>query len=508
MPSPPAPVRPALAAPQEGLGGSGGDGTGDGWQKQLIKRADKTLKNCGYNYYLILRNHSLTKDAFHLNMVTKEIEVWSGEFKDTTQDVLVTTITHWLQSTNRVSPEGEGEVRNALRRVASEGRYNPVVNYLDNLVWDGVPRLDNFLFNYIKARTRNKTGADITKYLLCIGPKMLISAVARQRSPGCKVDTMPVLEGMKEGEGKSSAIAVMFGNWYTETHLALGDKDSMMILASSWGIEMGELASMKKSDDDLLKSYLSRQSDKFRPPYGGDILTTLRSCVFWGTTNEEEWLTYGKGRRRYWPVYVMSVDLEALKRDRDQLWAEADARYKAGERWHLLDEERDLQNAEAEARVGVTLVEEQIEEWWFTKAPARRPKFVTVSEIVRDALKMPLERVTRSLQTEIGNAMIRRLGFKKGVLVRGTRRTYGWDPTPELLGWKESKETDYMRMVPSMIDSTTETSENSEKATGTDGADGNPNPNPAPNPVPNANDNGNPDETKPDGTNPPSGTGV
>jgi predicted P-loop ATPase len=432
-------------------GGGADDGTGDGWQSLLKKRADKTLKNCGFNYYLILKHHSLTKGAFRLNLVTKEIEVSRGIFQDVRQGVLVTKITHWLQSTGRVSPEGEGEVRNALRLLAEENCYNPVIEYLDSLPWDGVPRLDNLLFDYIKARTRNKSGADITEYLRCISPKMLISAVARQRNPGCQVDTMPVLEGTKEGEGKSSAVATIFGKWYAETHLAIGDKDSMMVLASSWGVGLDELSSMKKSDDDLLKSYLTRRSDRYRPPYGGDVLTVPRSCVFWGTTNEEEWLTYGKGRRRYWPIYVLSVDLDVLQRDRDQLWAEADARYKAGERWHLLDNERNAQNTEAEARVGVTYVEEQIEEWWYLQSPAKRPKFITSAILIRDALKIPPERVTRSLQMDIANAMVKRLGFKKSVLVRGTRRTYGWDATPELLGWKETKETDYVKLVPDAV---------------------------------------------------------
>lgn len=449
-----------------------GDGSGDGWQDLLTKKADKTIKSCGHNYYLILKNHSLTRDAFHLNTVTKEIEVWRGEFENTSQEILVTKITHWLQSTGRVSPEGDGEVRNALRVLAKEQQYNPVLNYLDGLVWDGVPRLDNFLFSYIKARTRNRAGADITDYLRCIGPKMLISAVARQRAPGCQVDTMPVMEGMNEGEGKSSTIKILFGNWATETHLTIGDKDSMMLLASSWGVELSELASVKRSDGDALKSYLTTQKDKFRPPYGGDIISVPRTCVFWGTTNEEEWLTYDKGRRRYWPFYVVSVDLEALKRDRDQLWAEADFRYKAGERWHLVGDEQKVQNAEAEARVGATIVEEQIDDWWYALPPASRKKFVTASLVARDALKVPVEKVTRSLEIAIGNAMIRRMGFKKAVLVRGTRRTYGWEATPELLEWKESKNKDsaYMRIVPEMVEAennTGATAQPTDAGTGT-----------------------------------------
>lgn len=412
------------------------------WQDHYIKSADGKIKECSFNVYLTLANSPTFKNTIRFNLVKKDIEVQTGPFADVASDVLPARIMLWLHKFCRLELK-QHEVESMITVVAHENAYDPIADYLNGLVWDGVPRLKDLFFKYAKARTKSKTGKDLTQHLQRVAVMFLVSAVARQLpppnpgmsgGPGCQVDSMLILEGANEGEGKTALCRILFGDYYVDMPRDLGEKDAMLLPASYWGVEFGELSAMSRTDDRMLKNFLTKRVDKFRPPYARRYVSCPRRCVFIGTTNDEEWNSPSKGRRRYWPVYVELLDLEALTRDRDQLWAEAVHLYRAGERWYLTKDEREDADAEAEARMGETFIQNKIEHKWFDKPAGRRQTHLSLIDVVENFLDIKSsDRVPRALIVEIANAM-KRIGFTRESIEVNGRNVMVWKPSEALAG--------------------------------------------------------------------------
>lgn len=211
-------------------------------------------------------------------------------------------------------------------------QFHPVCRYLDGLTWDGKPRLDTWLTDYC--------GVEDSPYARAVGRIMLIAAVRRVRHPGSKHDEMLVLES-PEGFNKSTLLSVLavHDDWFSDS-LPLNVDDKRMIENASgkWIIEISELQGMRKGDVGLIKAQLSRRRDRARLAYDRMPSEVDRQCVFFGTVNPAEatgYLASLTGNRRFWPVEVRRIDLEAFRRDRDQLWAEASAREAQGESTRL-----------------------------------------------------------------------------------------------------------------------------------------------------------------------------
>ena len=227
----------------------------------------------------------------------------------------------------------------AMRVVAVRNPHHPVTTYLDSLKWDGTPRLDDWLFTYMGVVQDNHDGeaSDRDSYIRAIGAKCLISAVARVYEPGCQADHMLVLEG-PQGVGKSSAAAILGGEWFADQIADLHNKDSSQDLRGKWIFEMPELFAFRGKELERVKAYVSRRSDHYRASYGRATGDYPRQNVFIGTTNESEYLHDHTGNRRFWPAFCKhEINLADLRKNRDQLWAEACQRYRANEPWHIKD---------------------------------------------------------------------------------------------------------------------------------------------------------------------------
>jgi len=216
-------------------------------------------------------------------------------------------------------------IRRELITVAYERAYHPVIDYLDGLVWDGVPRLDTWLRDYCEA--------DDTELNREFGARFLIGGVRRVKQPGVKFDTMLVLEG-RQGAGKSRLAArlAVRDEWFCgNLNLNADAKTKAELVSRAWIVECQELDGARKATLDAIKAFLATPIDTYRPAYAHTAGSFPRHCVIIGTTNEDAYLRDATGNRRYWPVRVGRIDMEAFSCDVHQLWAEAVVREQASE---------------------------------------------------------------------------------------------------------------------------------------------------------------------------------
>jgi predicted P-loop ATPase len=221
----------------------------------------------------------------------------------------------------------EGVIQDALVLCARKNQINPVTAYLHGLTWDGVPRLDRLFIDYL--------GAADTPYVRAVTRKSFTAAVARAMHPGLKYDTMPVLTGA-QGLGKTTLLQRMGQHWFNNSIESFEGKEAAELLQNAWIVEIGEMGAYSRSDVKVIKGFLSRTEDQYRAAYARKTEKHPRRCVFFGTSNDDQYLKDPTGGRRFWPIdcgvqqrtKLVFRDLDA---EIDQLWAEAVMRWRMGE---------------------------------------------------------------------------------------------------------------------------------------------------------------------------------
>lgn len=239
----------------------------------------------------------------------------------------VRILTEWLQRHTKIYA-GTSLVGEVALMLAEENKFNPLVNYLRGLVHDGVTRLNRVAATYLGA------SKDIENVFLRL---WMISAVARGLAPGSKADCMIVLEG-PQGAGKSRAIQALAGpGLYSDQLGDLGSKDAILQINGVWIVEISELDALGRAENSRIKAFISSSSDRLRLPYGRNVVDWPRSCVFAGTVNHDAYLKDETGGRRFFPIRCGHIDVAAIERDRDMLWAEAVDQFDHGAVWWLQD---------------------------------------------------------------------------------------------------------------------------------------------------------------------------
>ncbi|HEY2230547.1 MAG TPA: virulence-associated E family protein, partial [Xanthobacteraceae bacterium] len=253
-------------------------------------------------------------DLFHNRKLIGEhvVDRWAGQLSDSACYALRQAII----DAYGFDPGKDNTNDAAISLCIEHHPFDPVMEYIDSLVWDGTQRLGIWLSYYL--------GAEDTPLNREIGKLVLVAAIRRARKPGTKFDHMLVLEG-PEGRMKSTVILVLAGedNFSDQTILGQRDKEQQELVAGVWLYEIPELAGMPKAEIEKVKAFITRTHDRARGAYERHRVDTPRRCIFIGTTNEDTYLRSQTGNRRFWPIKVGSIDIEALREDRDQLWAEA-----------------------------------------------------------------------------------------------------------------------------------------------------------------------------------------
>lgn len=252
-------------------------------------------------------------------------------------------IYHYIEKVYGIAVDAK--INNALTLITHKKRFNDVRRYLEGLTWDGVQRLDTLFTDYL--------GAEDSLYTRAVSRKSFTAAVARAMEPGVKWDYMPILAG-PQGLGKSTFLRFMGKDWYSDSLTTFEGKDAMELIQGIWLNEVGELTGMSKSESNAVKQFLSRTEDIYREAYGKRTMPYPRRCVFFGTTNDSEFLRDRTGNRRFWPIDVgvlrptKSV-FQDLKGEVDQIYAEAFVRWQLNEPLYLSGEIEDMAKERQEA---------------------------------------------------------------------------------------------------------------------------------------------------------------
>ncbi len=305
----------------------------------------------------------------------------------------------------------------AIASIAHQNQFDPVRDYFDSLVWDGNPRIATWLETYLGAEVGGPDDDTQTAlYLHSVGPAWLISAVARTYEPGCQADSMLVLEG-PQGIGKSTGIRALAGNCGFRDDVGdIRNKDAALAVHGPLIVEFAELDGLNRAEATAIKAFLSRAVDSVRPPYGRTTEDRDRRCVFFGTTNDHDYLRDATGNRRFWPVACGTVDRAAIARDRDQLWAEAVQAYHDGLPWHIEEAvvvaaAREQQASRLEQDVWTEKVTDYLAQHPMTTVPA-----------ILTHLGIPTEHQNRSVETRVGRILKTLGAVRHKVMLDGIRK--------------------------------------------------------------------------------------
>lgn len=339
------------------------------WMTKLTIDRQGGIEETRTNLLLILQNDPHIKNKFALNEFSQRALVksklpWRDVKKnDYFNDFDEAGLRNYLENVYQIS--SPGKTQDALAQVFHQEKFHPIVQYLESLSWDKVERLDTLLIDTL--------GAEDSEFNRAITRKAFVAAVARVMRPGCKFDYMLTLVGA-QGLGKSSILAKMGGEWFSDSLTTVTGKEAYEQLQGAWIVEMGELSAARKADVESIKHFLTKRIDRFRVAYGKHVNDFPRQCIFVGTTNDVEFLRDQTGNRRFW---VMPVGKQSVKRawntltkdEVNQLWAEAVHWFNENEPLYLSNEleetarEIQLGHSEMSTRIG------QIEEYLESKVP-------------------------------------------------------------------------------------------------------------------------------------------
>jgi predicted P-loop ATPase len=376
------------------------------------------------NGLLCLRGAPELSSCFGFNEMRGEVELIeelpsvrgasgasAGKLPRPVIDADVTQVVEWMQRQCHMKRIGLDLVHQAIDRRGREYRFHPLRDWLDGLIWDHQPRIGNLFHTYF--------GAENNPYAQKISKMFPVSMIARVYRPGCQADYAPILVG-PQGLEKSKILATLAGEEYFGDHLPdIHTKDASQYLRGKWLVELPELAALNKGDVESWKAFITRREEKYRPSYGRKDVVEPRQCVFAGTTNEREFLRDTTGNRRFWPIGTPQLDIEALKRDREMIWAEAVRLFKNHEPWWPnRDFEQEHMVPEQEARVVADPWLQPIETW--LSGSDRDRTTPTSFEIAKEALDIPIGQIHSGHTRRIA-AIMRSLSWEQGKRVSNTR---------------------------------------------------------------------------------------
>lgn len=340
------------------------------WTEELNANTKGEYDNSANNLNIIIQHDQFLKDVFKLNIfdnkryVTRSLPWRKVDTMEPLRDVDYSGVRNYIECVYGIV--SSQKVDDALALEFEKKKFHPIREYICAQKWDGIPRVNTLLVDYFGAEDNAYTRAAIRK--------TLAAAVARVFEPGIKFDTALILVG-EQGTYKSTFVKKLGMEWFSDTFTTVQGKESFEQIQGAWLIEMAELSGLKKAEVESIKHYISKREDMFRPAYGRTVETYKRQCVFFGTTNNKDFLRDPTGNRRFMPIDVRpeyatkSVNDDLTQDEVNQIWAEAYQLYLAKEPLYLVGDEDIIakieqhKHSEADERKGI------IEEYLNAKFP-------------------------------------------------------------------------------------------------------------------------------------------
>jgi putative DNA primase/helicase len=376
------------------------DAATDDWRAKLVYSEAGKIKKLTHNVIEIISHDDelggmLEWDEFRQLIVTTQRPPWRTDGDPAWAEEDTIQLVAWFNRRYQLDV-GKETVMDAVRVVARRTTTNEVRDYFEALRWDGKRRVNTWPIVYL--------GAADSEYVRSVGIMWINSGVARTYEPGCQADHVMVMEGA-QGLGKSSALGALAGDWYTDTPLDLNSKDAFIGLQGNLIVEFSELEGLSRQDVGRIKNFISSRSDSYRPPFAKSNVKVPRRCIFAGTTNNQAYLRDETGNRRFWGLECRKIDLEALKRDRDQLWAEAREMYLQKTPWwpNSVELARLCEDAQAERTT---------QDAWLDIIAAYLDKqqkagaFVTVGDVLGEALDIKKADWTQPDQNRVARCFL------------------------------------------------------------------------------------------------------
>lgn len=398
-------------------------------RRKLIKTANGGIKGCRENVYMVMEADErliglVGLDQFSGLQVKRRKAPWPTEPGEWTEndDFLLGL---YLAEQHDLVLAAIGDIEKGVAQAARHHAFNPVTEYMDACAdaWDRQQRVATCFSTYWGARD--------SEYLRLIATMFMVGIAKRAYFPGCKHDYAPVFEG-GQGEGKSTALSILAGQWFADTPFRMGEKDGFLSIQGVLLYEVAELEQFNRSEVTAIKAFMSSATDRFREPYGRRMKNVPRRCAFAATTNENEYFKDTTGNRRFWPVDTGRLDLDGLKRDRDQLFGEAVHMMRAGvKHWPTRDQQVLIINEQQENReipdVWHGRVYEYLEGIDSDGKPtlAGKRNRVTARELLTKGLHYELSKLGPAKQESMRiSAIMRKLGWIKGREATGARERY------------------------------------------------------------------------------------
>lgn len=277
-------------------------------------------------------------------------------------------------------------VEEGLRQAAESYRRNSLTEWLNGLQWDGNERLNTWLSDCL--------GLELTDYTMAVSRNWPIAMVARAFQPGCKMDNMPVLEGIS-GLRKTQFLNVLGGEWYKSLSMQFGEKDFLQSLRGAWLVEIPDMAGFKRADHTKVLAIITTATDTYRVPYGREPEDIPRTCVFSATSETSDYLEDSRGKRRYWPLRCTEINLETLRQQRDWIFAEALLQYRAGATWYEMPASAAIEQSDrVEPDEWIEPVLSRAEAMWEMRNQSPAARTVTAKRILTEVLDVPLGQIT------------------------------------------------------------------------------------------------------------------
>lgn len=388
------------------------------WETWGLRLSNKTPYANAYNVTLILNNHPDMVGRFRYDEFTHSIEYkcardgWR-ELKESD----ITRVTIWMQDKISFTKITERVAKSGIIAVAEENTVDTAKDWLKSLEWDGVKRVEDFFHTYI--------GAKDDEYTQAVSRIFWVSMAARIMSPGAKVDTMVVVESQKQGIGKSTAMSIIGGDWYSEVTESPTSKDFYINMSGKIIMDVGEMHVFTRSDRSLVKQILSNTTDRYRSPWAAAATDHPRRCIFVGSTNDTTYLSDPTGNRRFFPIKAGNIKTKQIEKDREQLFAEALDMFYRGVDWWTYPE--DMAERERESRRVGDPWESLILTYLSSGSATNENGGITESQIIFECLGITAkDRVTTHVQARVRNCLVA-LGWEIGSrFVDGTYAGREW----------------------------------------------------------------------------------